>query len=156
MNSVYINWGKGVIPFSQIQDFGLARLDKTGFYAIIGGIHNADTNKWGNLKLLYIGQAFDQTLRERIHQDHPAYECVFQYRREHSGTDLVVLIGIIKERTVERLTQQLFDNVECCLILCNQPLCNTNCKESYSGRDLQVINTGSIPPLKERCVCSET
>ena len=110
---------------------------------MIGGIYNPNSEKWGNLELLYIGQAFDQTLRKRIPQDHPAYECVLQYQKEHSNVDIIVLIGLIENSTVERLTQQLFDDVECCLIFCNQPLCNITCKESCSGR------------AREKCVCSE-
>lgn len=81
MATVHINWGKGVIRFNQIKDFRLGRLDEKGFYAILGAIYNSNTKNWGNLKLLYIGQAFDQPLRERISQEHPAYECVFKYQK---------------------------------------------------------------------------
>ena len=158
MDTVYINWVQGVVPFHQIKDFRHKTydLDRNGFYAILGGTYDSRSRGWKNLKLLYIGQAFDQTLRERIPQEHPAYQCVFEYRKRHSGVDILVKIGFIEKSTVERSTQQLFDDIECCLIFCNQPLCNTTCKESYSGRDLQVINVGHYRRLKEKCTCSKT
>lgn len=158
MDTIYINWVQGVVPLHQIKDFRHKTydLDKNGFYAILGGTYDSRSKGWKNLKLLYIGQAFDQTLRERIPQEHPAYQCVFEYRKRHSGVDILVKIGFIEKSTVERSTQQLFDDIECCLIFCNQPLCNTTCKESYSGRDLQVINSGYYRRLKEKCTCSKT
>ena len=156
MDTVYIKWVEGVMPFNKIKDFIRKELDKKGFYALLGGTRAQNSTGWINLKLLYVGQAFDQTLRERIPQEHPAYECVFKYQKEHSGIAIVVMIGTIEKSPVAKLTQQLFNDIECCLIFCNQPLCNTTCKESYSGRDLQVINTEDYKPLKEKCACSET
>lgn len=157
MDTVYINWVKGVLPFHQIKDFEHETydLDKNGFYAILAGAR-AKTKGWVKLKLLYIGQAFDQTLRERILQEHPAYECVFNYQKQYSDLDILVKIGFIEKSTVERRTQQLYDAIECCLILCSQPMCNTTCKESYSGRDLNVINKGHYFSLKEKCSCFKT
>ena len=157
MDTVHINWVQGVVPFHQIKDFRHKTydLDKNGFYAILGAKYNSNTKKWENPMLLYIGQAFDQTLRERIPQEHPAYKCVFEYRKRHSDIDILVMIGFIEKSSVERSTQQLFDDIECCLIFCNQPLCNALCKESYLGRDLQVFNMGYYKPLKETCTCSK-
>jgi len=156
MDTVHINWEESVIRFSNIKDSNNSKLDGKGFYAILGAIYNAEKNNWGNIKLLYIGQAFGQTLRERIQQEHPAYECVFDYQKKYSNVGIVVMLGVIEKSTVEKLTQQLFDDIECCLVFRNQPLCNTSCKESYSGRDLKVINTGHPYPLKEECPCSKT
>jgi hypothetical protein len=153
-DTVNINWVKGVVPFHQIPEFNHKDydLDKNGFYAILAG--KRKTTGWVELELLYIGQAFDQTLRERIPQEHDAYKCVFDYQQD-SDKDILVKIGYIKESTVQKTTQ-LFDDVECCLIYCNQPLCNTLCKEKYTGRDLHIINTGSYRPLKEECYCSKS
>lgn len=156
MDTVHIDWDETVIRFKNVKDSKRPKLDKKGFYAILGAVFNTKTKKWGTLKLLYIGQAFDQNLRERVPQEHPAYECVFNYQKKHSSVDIVVMLGTIKKSTVQKSTQQLFNDIECCLILCNQPLCNTSCKDSYSGRDLKVINAGHPFPLKKECSCSET
>ena len=144
--------------FDQIKTFTHDKwnLDKKGFYAILGGPFDSTSSSWKNLVLLYIGQAFAQTLRERISQKHPAYDCVFEYQKKHPSVDIIVKIGFVEKSTVQALTQQLFDDVECCLTYCNQPLCNTTCKESYTGRDLQVINMGDYTSLREKCFCSKT
>lgn len=154
MDTVNIKWDDGVTQFDQIKDSKRTNLDKSGFYAILGATSDVGSKSWKGLKLLYIGQAFDQTLRERIPQEHDAYKCVYDYRKNHSGTDLVVMIGLIEESTLEKQTRQIFNDIECCLIFCNKPTCNTTCQESYSGRDLQVINAGDYTPLKEKCSCS--
>jgi len=157
VDTIRISWPKGAVLFDEIKNFKHDdwNLDKNGFYALLSGSWDNPEKSWKNLKLLYIGQAFDQTLRERIIQDHPAYKCVRDYQKEHS-VDIIVKIGFIKESTAERLTQQLYDDVECCLIFCNQPLCNTTCKDSYAGRDLQVLNEGDPAGIKDSCVCSKT
>lgn len=156
METVQIDWDEIVIRFNDVEDSKRPKLDEKGFYAVLGAVYNPKTKKWGNIKLLYIGQVFDQTLRERIPQEHPAYKCVLNYQKKHSGVGVVVMLGTVKKSTVKKSTQQLFNDIECCLIFCNQPLCNTSCKESYSGRDLKVFNTGDPYPLKKECSCSET
>jgi len=154
MDTVNIKWDDTVTQFDRIKDSKKTKLDKSGFYAILGATFNESSKKYESLKLLYIGQAFDQTLRERIPQEHDAYKCVYDYKKNHSGTDIVVMIGLIEESSLEKQTQQIFSDIECCLIFCNKPTCNTTCQESYSGRNLQVTNTGDYTPLKEKCSCS--
>jgi len=64
------------------------------------------------------------------------------------------MVGVVEKTNVQRVTQELFDDTECCLIFCNQPMCNVKCKEAYTGRALEVINTGDFTPLKEKSSCS--
>jgi len=158
LDTIHIDWGKGVIRFSDVENFKSSRLDGKGFYALLGAVYNPKTEEWGAIKLLYIGQAFEQTLRTRIRQEHPAYECVFDYKKKHSSSkvDIVVMLGVVQSSTVKKLTQQLFNDIECCLVHKNKPLCNTSCKELYSGRDLKIINVGSFYPLTKEHECSET
>ncbi len=153
MDTVQINWAQGVIRFSQISESKEENLDKTGFYAILGARFHAESRSWKELKLLYIGQAFDQTLRQRIPQEHPGYDCVLEYPKKNPGTEIVVMLGVIEKSNFDRLTQQLFDDVECCMIYSNQPLCNVKCKETYTGRGAMIISTGDFTPLKENCAC---
>lgn len=155
MDTVQIKWIEGVIQFNAISEFKHQYLDKKGFYALLGARFNKETDRWEEIKLLYIGQAFDQTLRERIPQEHPAYKCVFEYTKKNPGKQIAVMLGIIEKSSVQKLTQELFNDVECCLISWNQPTCNTQCKESYTGRELQVTNTGGFTPLKEKSTCSK-
>lgn len=156
LDTIHINWDETVIQFHNIKDSKNPKLDEKGFYAILGATYDSETEKWGNIELLYIGQAFEQTLRERIPQEHPAYECVFDYQKKHSGVGIVVMLGTIEKSTVEKSTQQLFNDIECCLVFSNKPLCNTSCKESYSGRELKIINTEHPYPLEKEHSCTET
>ncbi len=153
MDVVLIDWAQSVVPFDQVKDFKseTCNLDRKGFYVILSGTKTA--KGWVKPRLLYIGQAFDQTLRERIPQERKEYQCVYSYQKAHAGAPIWVMIGFVKESTVGRVNQQLFDEIECCSIFSNQPLCNTACKDSYSGRDLEVINVGHYEPLEERCTC---
>jgi len=152
MDQVQIKWFNN-IPFKTISQSENKHLDKKGFYALLGARYDKDSKNW-KVILLYIGQAFDQTLRNRIPQDHPGYECVYDYIKKNPGKEIRVMIGIIEKTNLEKITQTLFDAIECCLIFCNQPKCNTQCKESYTGRDLQVTNTGAYIPLKPKCTCT--
>jgi hypothetical protein len=153
MEVVLIEWAQSVVPFHQIKDFKseTCNLDRKGFYVILSGTKTA--KGWVKPRLLYVGQAFDQTLRERIPQERMEYQCVYSHQKAHAGAPIWVMIGFIKETSVGRVNQQLFDDIECCLIFSNQPMCNTACKDSYSGRDLEVINVGHYAPLEERCTC---
>lgn len=155
MDTIHINWDKSVTQFNDIKDSKKSKFDGKGFYAILGGIYEPKTNEWTSLKLLYIGQAFDQTLRERIPQEHTAYKCVFDYKKQHSNVGIVVMLGSIEKSTVERVTQELFNDIECCLVFSNKPLCNETCQDCYSGRDLKIVNTGHPYPLKDESNCSE-
>jgi len=154
MESVEIKWDEGVTRFDDISSSSRQNLDQKGFYAILGARFDKETSKWKELKLLYIGQAFDQTLRQRIPQKHPGYECILEYRQNRAGSDIVVMIGVIGKTNAERITQELFDDIECCLICCNKPLCNMQCKESYGGRAIQIVNTGDFIPLRKECTCT--
>jgi len=64
MDTVQINWAKGVIRFDTISQSENPYLDRGGFYAILGAKFDNASSTWKEIKLLYIGQAFDQTLRE--------------------------------------------------------------------------------------------
>lgn len=154
MDTVQINWTEGVIRFNMISQSGNKYLDKNGFYCLLGARFDSESETWKDYKLLYIGQAFDQTLRERIPQDHTGYKCVFEYPNKNPGTGIVVMVGTVEKTNIQKITQDLFNDAECCLIFRNQSTCNEKCKENYSGRELQVINTGDFSPLKQECTCS--
>lgn len=152
MDIVQIEWINN-IPFNTVSENENKYLDMKGFYALLGARYDKNAKTW-KVTLLYIGQAFDQTLRERIPQTHPGYKCVNNYIKKNPGKELRVMVGIIEKTNLEKRTQALYDNIECCLIFCNKPICNTQCKESYTGRSLQVTNTGDYIPLKPKCTCT--
>jgi hypothetical protein len=153
MDSVTVDWAQGIITVDGLEQSKNPCLDQAGFYAILAGNLNATTKRYTNLILLYIGQAYNQTLRVRIPQEHDAYECVNAYARDNPTVTLLIMVGVVTDMPGNRATQQLYDDVECCLINKNQPRCNTACKDNYSGRDLTVTNTGDFSPLAQQSVC---
>jgi hypothetical protein len=151
---VTIEWRENVSTFDVIADpqSKLPHLDEKGFYAILASVRDTSTNKWNKFDLLYIGQAFDQTLRERISQPHDAYTCVNAKVKETEKT-AIVMVGFIKQASVENITQSLLDDIECCLIYSNKPRCNIQCKDEYKGQPLKITNTGGYQPLKANSEC---
>jgi hypothetical protein len=152
MDEVFIEWNSHVIPYSNIQENENCCLDKNGFYMVLTGKYNVTTNKYTNIKLQYIGQAYDQSIRKRVPQPHVAYNEIQQYLNVNSGYKALVISGIITESSQKKITAELFDDIEACLIFCNQPLTNTQNKESYKGREIVITNTGTYFPLEEVAV----
>jgi hypothetical protein len=150
LDEAVINWDQGVFKFEDLDAQGTDALESAGFYALLAARLDRRTRKWVNLKLLYIGKAFNQAIRKRLPQDHSAFECIEEFfeDEDNQDMDLVVMVGTLVSATLERVTKQLFDDIEACLIFRNQPLCNVQSTESYSGRPLRVINEGDFAPLK--------
>jgi hypothetical protein len=157
LTTVTIDWREKVSTFESISNAAskLPHLDEKGFYAILGATFAESGNKpgWINYKLLYIGQAFDQTLRKRIPQGHDAYKCVNE-QLEKSGKTAIVMVGFVT-RCSATVTSDLFDDIECCLIHTNQPFCNTECRDEYNGRPIRITNTGGYQPLRETSSCQK-
>jgi hypothetical protein len=151
---VTVEWSKGVIQFSEL-DGDYRSLDDNGFYAILGGSWDESSNKWTGIRLLYIGQAYAQTIRERVKQPHDSYSCIQAYLREHARHEALLRTGIIAKCSQERITQELVDDIEACLIRSNRPRCNVQSKYSYGGRTIAITNTGGYYPLLQTCSCAD-
>lgn len=86
-------------------------------------------------KLLYIGIAYKQDVRTEIVQT--------LKRLQISTNGLTIWVGSIASSSYERITEQIVRDVECLLIFTHQPSLNTQCTETYSGRDnLRVRSRG--------------
>lgn len=149
-----IEWSNGVIPWVK-KDGAKNSLDKNGFYALLGGKKHPITGNWVILKLLYIGQAYEQSINDRLDQAHTAYVCINDYLQKNQGCEALITTGIIKSCSQERYTQELFNDIEACLIRSNKPHCNTQSKYSYGGRTIEITNTGGFSPLLQTCSCSD-
>ena len=155
MDTATINWAKGVITWDHLGSSSESYLKEAGFYAILAGTLNPTTKQYEQIKLLYIGQAYEQTLGECIPQPHAGYECINAYAQKNPSAKILVMVGVLTQTNRENITQQFFNDIECCLIFRNQPLCNTLCEDSYSGRNLSITNTGDFNPLAQSCVCGK-
>ena len=153
MDTVEITWDQGFTPWNSTQNSTSSNLDKKGYYCILGATYDQTEKKWKGYTLLYIGAAFDQSIRTRLSQPHDADPDIDRWIRGHPGTQRVVMTGVISRTTQQSLTWELVNDAECCLIFSNQPACNSKCKESYSGRDILVANKGDFSPLGESAHC---
>ena len=133
-----------------ISSINFPQLDEHGFYMLLTGIP-IDMQKIDIGELLYIGQTCEQTLRQRIPQNHPSYECIV---RKYHGHMLYLAVGHMEVEGINRKTCDLFDDIECCLIYDNKPVCNTSCTDEYLGRRVVYIqNTDQFRPLHEISRC---
>jgi len=148
---VSLLWTQGLIPLSDL-DSEYLHLDESGFYALYGGKVNQSDNRFDEAELLYIGQAYNQSIRERVKQEHPAYDCIKQYLRMNNGHQLLMKAGVIQRCTQKNVTEQLFDDIEACLIQENQPMCNRQNKQHYQGRSIRIQNRHSEGLLTYLCV----
>ena len=143
MSSVKITWSEQTTKKSYVPESTIQYLNDEGFYAIYIGV---DSDKPGHVtlkKLLYIGQAYDQTIRKRIQQPHDADECIDKEKKKVPGADLYVKAGIITEKDQETTTPELINDIECCMINKNQPECNQQCRESYEGREIRITHANA-------------
>jgi hypothetical protein len=149
MGYAIIDWSPK-ISYSQIKDSNNDYLDDPGFYIIWTGRYDKELKKYVDKKLQYIGQAYNQSIRERILQDHgKAWDKISRFRLKHPECKLFVHAGIITESSYTRENTNLFDAMEKLLIFHNQPYANTNHKEDYQGKNIVIINDGSYELLKQ-------
>ena len=118
-------------------------LDEIGFYAIYVGVPSEKLGYTTLKKLLYIGQAYKQKIRDRLQQPHDADECMKTEKEGEPDSDLYVKTGRITENNLENTTQELFDDIECCMIYTNKPACNQKCLVEYSGGDITISHVNA-------------
>jgi len=96
-------------------------------------------------KILYIGKADYQTVRQRMHGDHKSV--VFQYLATHQNCDDIrVLQGDLLLEPGRNRSSQLLSHVESLLIMRLQPPANVACTRSRAFRPgLRVRCTGQWP-----------
>ena len=153
MDKAMVNWSKDVIRSLEIATSHNEYLDNHGYYAIISGKWDSTGKTYRNIKLHYIGKAYEQTIRTRVQKEHVAYKCINKYTASNPESVILVMTGVVTQKSIDRLTHQFVDDIEACLIMANQPTCNSQSTESYSGRSIHITNTGDYSPLKEKCDC---
>lgn len=148
-------WAKSHIQLGEYFTSEHPFLRRKGFYAILSAI---PLRVGGNRllipeDLLYVGQSFDQAIRDRIDQEHKADACIDDYLKEHPRREILLKAGVISQAGQKTLTQELFNDVECCLIYSNSPKCNVQCRKAYKGRPIVIVNKGDYSPLVQQSFC---
>jgi len=101
------------------------------------------TRKWGQSEtLVYIGLSYWSDFAERI-------QC---HRREwlYDLRGIRVRIGRIRLGRGRIHSLERMRDVECLLIYVHQPIENVQCKSTYNGRELEIINLGRRGRLKRQ------
>lgn len=137
-----------------LDKFNESFTDEKGFYILIHT--EVDSQNTIYKPPLYIGLTYKQELGVRpgqISGHQAAYECAI----EKSKNKLLFLkLGVLSETSVGKKTEQLYEDIEKCLIFCNEPTCNTNHKSNYeSSRILSIKNIGQHHSLNEESNCPE-
>ena len=111
---------------------------------VICGKHSNEPNKWyvSSYKLLYIGEA--KEVRSRI-VGHEKWSCW----NKNCNNDILLKVAECNLGTTKR------QKVECCLIFREKPVCNDECKDSFSHENdtVKIINKGKKSPLKDNYIC---
>ena len=148
MGYAIIDWSQ-VISYSKIESYDHEYLECSGFYIMLIGKYDKQLKRYVDKKLQYIGQAYEQGIRERVIQDHKAFDKISKSLSKDPKNTLLVQAGVIIESSYQLETSQLFNDIEKFLIYDNQPCANILHKEDYSGRNIIIINDGSNDLLKK-------
>ena len=128
--------------------------DGKGFYMLILTDKDSQTDIYK--PSLYIGLAYKQSMEIRPGQvsgHQAAYQCVIKNSKDKV---LFIKLGVLTKCNLDKKTEQLYEDIEKCLIYCNQPTCNTLNKSNYeSNRIVKIQNTGYFVSLIENCDCSK-
>jgi hypothetical protein len=86
LDTVEISWESGFVRLADVGTWKSAKLDQRGFYAILISVFDKPNDQWKNFRLLYIGKAYDQTIRQRLGQTRIADPCIASWIKANPGT----------------------------------------------------------------------
>jgi len=103
---------------------------------------------------LYIGQVYkrqnNETVKDRIYEHFN--DQLPEYFERNCAYTVFIKIGKIILQNSETISQELIENIECCLINTNQPLCEIEeNKVNYHGDSICIENIGKYRPLAHIC-----
>ncbi len=100
---------------------------------------------------LYIGRVYRSadsgTVKQRL-IEHLRENDLIECLRQNCNLLIGIKIGEIVLEANQNISEELINDIECALIYNSQSTCNTNCKNSYTGRTpIQIVNLGDFSPL---------
>lgn len=137
----YIITWRGEFTYQEVKD-DEGYLDLEEIYAIA----------WQPPKLKsrteYIGMAYSQYIGERLKSNHEADNLIFE---KHGEKNVRYYLGEIVLESNQRRSKQRLQDVEASMIYFHSNVvdiltANIQSTGSYSGRDLEIVNQGIIPP----------
>jgi hypothetical protein len=149
MDRAILTWDVDVVPAADLATSVHPLLERNGYYCLVAAHLDEEADLWGDLELLFVGGAAEQTLRTAASEQ----------RREHAeamaladraGKSVVVMLGELSDSTLGRKTRRFLDDIEQCLALRNGPAVSQIPSDFVEARHLSVVNRGDFAPLKWR------
>lgn len=152
--SVEVEWPGIFVPFPYALKDRKINLGNQGFYTIIGAWLDERGQPSEEGVLLYIGHSYDEPLRERIVRDFER-RCINQFSGFDQEMSIIANIGYLGIHTPNEVSDQIYQDIECCLVHNNQPMCNPLCRKGYpvSQRTVTISNRGFYWMLKSNSYC---
>ena len=150
---VTITWSNSLVKYSEIETSTVSFLDKQGFFCILSGMNGLRKEILDEIILLYIGQTFSHTLREKIIQSYEKIDYISgRFINEKERRTTLIMGGIITNCSAKTISNYLYKNIVNCLIYANKPIGNPSYLENYNSKTIEITNTGHYFPLKEKSV----
>jgi len=108
--------------------------------------------KNANFELVYIGQAYRQSIARRLKTHHKIETIVEETPKKKM---VFVKFGTVILPEGRRISHELVTDIENALIYWHEPKYNDTSYASYNGRPIHIINQGKYEPLEKEIVLPE-
>ena len=149
MDRAIITWDEEVVRAADVAEDKHPVLRSRGYFALLAARLDPEADLWRELEVLDMGYAFYDSLREGLLDDSRDFSASQRYAAEN-GKELIVMLGVLTDCSLGRITERFYGEVNDCLISRNQPLCNANREKPYEGRQLSIVNRGDYKPMQHR------
>jgi hypothetical protein len=149
MDRAIITWDEEVVRAADVADDKHPLLRTRGFFALLAARLDEEADLWCDLEVVDMGYAFYDSLREGLLDDRRDFSASQTYAAER-GKELIVMLGVLTDCSLGRITELFYGEVNACLISRNRPLCNSDRDKPYEGRQLSIVNRGDYKPMQHR------
>jgi hypothetical protein len=146
VETVWLGW-YGPFRFSAINNYDNRCLDSdAGVYIFLDS--ERSENGWGNYDLLYVGMVYGRTFRKRVPEhaigngDEP-----WHWVQGNLEGELTVKVASMILEEGRNITESLVRDIENLLLFRLDPPANVQGVETYTGRELTIINERRFNPL---------
>ncbi len=147
MEQVALEW-HGPFPVGENGWAAHDLMDETmGIYLFLDSSWDDERQRWFGHELLRVGLTFDQSFADRLSQY--KYDDVGRWLARNARGNLTVKVARVAPIDQGRITYPLVADIENLLIAALQPPGNIQGTRSYTGRELEIINSRKFSPLPE-------
>ena len=149
METVWLEWC-GPFLFSNLNEYDNAALSSdAGVYTLLDS--EELEHGWGKYKLFYVGMVYGRTFRERI-PEHAFGEGdeAWKWIQRNLDGELTAKLATVTTQEGRNITESLVRDIENLLLFRLDPPANVQGVETYTGRELKIVNEGRFTPLPDR------